>query len=90
MSRSGDVGATASLPKPKDATVAAVLEAAFKNEAGVYGGHAWGVVIVKDGRIVAERYEPGWGMHTAARTNSMCKTLGASLVGLGARAGPST
>jgi hypothetical protein len=70
--------------------VAAVLEAAFKNEAGVYGGHAWGVVIVKDGRIVAERYEPGWGMHTAARTNSMCKTLGASLVGLGARAGPST
>ena len=83
----GDVGATAPLPKAKEAAVAVALAAAFKNEAGVYGGHTWGVVIVKDGRIVAERYEPGWGMHTAARTNSMCKTLSVSLVGLGVRVG---
>lgn len=83
----GDAGATASLPKAKGATVAALLDAAFKNESGAYGGHTWGVVVVKDGRIVAERYEPGWEMHTAARTNSMCKSVGVSLVGLGVRAG---
>jgi len=83
----GDAGAIASLPKAKNAAVATVLDAAFKNESGVYGGHTWGIVIVKDGRIVAERYAPGWGMHTAARTNSMCKSLGVSLVGLGVRAG---
>ena len=83
----GDAGATRSLPKARAAAVAALLDTAFKNEAGVYGGHTWGVVIVKNGRIVAERYEPGWDMHTAARTNSMCKSVSVSLVGLGVRAG---
>lgn len=83
----GDVDATATLPPATDAAVAAVLDEAFRNDEGAYRGHTWGVVIVADGRIVAERYEPGWGMHTAARTNSMCKSVGASLVGVGVRAG---
>jgi len=83
----GDADAVASLPKTKSAKVAAVLDEAFKNDAGTYRGHTWGVVVVKDGRIVAERYEQGWGLHSAARTNSMCKTLSASLVGMGVRAG---
>ncbi len=83
----GDRNATASLSKAGNAAVAAVLDEAFKNDEGTYRGHTWGVVVVKDGRIVAERYEPGWGMHTAARTNSMCKTLSTSLVGIGVRAG---
>jgi len=82
----GDVGATASLPKAKAAAVAALFDVAFKNEAGAYGGHTWGIVVVRDGKIVAERYEPGWGMHTAARTNSMCKSVGVSVVGVGVRA----
>jgi hypothetical protein len=83
----GDVGATLQLPKAKSAAVAAVLDEAFKNDAGIYRGHTWGVVIVADGRIVAERYQPGWGIHTAARTNSMCKSIGVSLVGVGVRNG---
>ena len=83
----GDKDATARLPKTKSAAIAAVLDEAFKNDGGRYRGHTWGVVIVKNGRIVAERYEAGWGMHTAARTNSMCKSVGVSLVGIGVRTG---
>ena len=83
----GDVDATVPLPKAKSDAVAAVLDEAFKNDAGVYRGHTWGVVIVADGGIVAERYELGWGIHTAARTNSMCKSIGASLVGVGVHRG---
>jgi len=42
---------------------------------------------VQNGHIVAERYEQGWGPHTAARTNSMCKSVSVSLVGIGVRTG---
>ncbi|HVY63545.1 MAG TPA: serine hydrolase [Gammaproteobacteria bacterium] len=83
----GDADATAKLSKAKTTAVAAVLDEAFRNDAGAYRGHTWGVVVVKDGRIVAERYEQGWGPHTAARTNSMCKSVGVSLVGIGVRKG---
>jgi CubicO group peptidase (beta-lactamase class C family) len=41
------------------------------------------VVVVKDGRIVAERYQRGFGPHIPARTNSMCKSIAGSLVGVG-------
>ena len=58
----GDADATARLTKAKGAAVSAVLDEAFRNDAGVYRGHTWGVVVVKDGRIVAERYESGWGL----------------------------
>jgi len=83
----GDADATARLTKAKSAAVAAVLDEAFRNDAGLYRGHTWGVVVVKDGRIVAERYESGWGPHAAARTNSMCKSVAVSLVGIGMRTG---
>ena len=83
----GDADSTAKLPKAKAAAVAAVLDAAFHNDAGPYRGHTWGVVVVQNGHIVAERYEQGWGPHTAARTNSMCKSVSVSLVGIGVRTG---
>jgi CubicO group peptidase (beta-lactamase class C family) len=83
----GDANATAPLPAAKNTAVAAALDEAFKNDQGRYGGHTWGVVVVQNGKIVAERYEPGWDMHSAARTNSMCKSVGASLVGVGVRMG---
>jgi CubicO group peptidase (beta-lactamase class C family) len=83
----GDADALAALPAHTSAAVGAVLDQAFANEQGRYGGHTWGVVVVHDGKIVAERYEPGWGMHSAARTNSMCKSVGASLVGVAVRKG---
>ena len=44
-------------------------------------------MVIKDGKIVAERYAPGFGVHVMARTNSMCKSLSVSLVGIGVRRG---
>jgi len=41
-----------------------------------------GVVVVYRGRIVAERYAPGWGPYTTYRTWSTAKSLTAALVGI--------
>lgn len=83
----GDADATAPLPAAQEQAVAAVLEEAFRNQEGEYGGHTWAVVVVHNGKIVAERYEPGWGIHTPSRTNSMCKSVSVSLVGVGVQKG---
>jgi CubicO group peptidase (beta-lactamase class C family) len=83
----GDVKATATLPRAKTKAVAAVLDDAFKDQAGTYRGNTWGVVVIKDGKIVAERYAPGWDLHTSSRTNSMCKSLSVTLVGMGVKRG---
>ena len=83
----GDANATAPLPAAQEAAVASILDEAFKNQQGEYRGNTWGVVVIKDGKIVAERYAPGWTMHTSSRTNSMCKSLGVSIVGIGVKQG---
>ena len=83
----GDQNAVAKLRKPQAARLEQVLDQAFLGQAGAYKGATWGVVVIKDGKIVAERYGPGYGPHVLARTNSMCKSLAASLVGVGVRKG---
>lgn len=83
----GDRNAEARLPAVRRAALETVLEAAFAGQSGPYEGDTWGVVVIKDGRIVAERYAPGYGPTVAARTNSMCKSLGATLVGVGVAKG---
>lgn len=83
----GDAQATASLPTAQTTALSAVLDDAFKNQEGTYRGNTWGVVVIKDGKIVAERYAPGWNLHTASRTNSMCKSLSVTLVGIGVKQG---
>lgn len=83
----GDRGAVVQLPARKKAAVEALIDEAFKDEAGNYGGVTWGVVVVKNGRIVAERYQHGMGPHFSARTNSMCKSISGSLTGIGVRQG---
>lgn len=83
----GDTDAMAALPPATEAVVDSVLDEAFKNQEGLYKGNTWGVVVVKDGRIVAERYAAGWNLHTSSRTHSMCKSIGASLVGVGVQQG---
>jgi len=83
----GDKDAMGKLSKKKKKAVEAVLDEAFKHQEGKYKGNTWGVVVVKDGKIVAERYEEGWNNHTSSRTHSMCKSLGATLVGIGIHKG---
>jgi CubicO group peptidase (beta-lactamase class C family) len=58
----------------------AVVDAAF-GERGPYGGVTWGVAVVHHGRIVAERYDRGYDVHTPQRTNSAAKSVGVSVVG---------
>lgn len=83
----GDAAAAARLPRARAAALETVLDEAFRDQQGVYQGDTWGVVVVKDGKIVAERYAEGFGPHVAARTNSMCKSVAGSLVGLGVHKG---
>jgi len=83
----GEANARGSLSDDRTAAVERVLDDAFKNETGGYRGVTWGVVVVKDGRIVAERYQQSMAPHVSARTYSMCKSLGATLVGIGVKKG---
>lgn len=46
-----------------------------------FGGRTSSLLVVKDGRIAAEWYQPGHDMHTAQRTFSVAKSLAATLIG---------
>lgn len=83
----GDRNAEGRLSAKRRAALEAVLDSAFAGQSGAYSGRTWGVVVIQDGRIVGERYAPGFGPTVAARTNSMCKSLGATLVGVGVKQG---
>lgn len=60
----------------------AVVEAAFDGRSYGEGTKTLGVVVVQGGRLVAERYRPGFGPHTQYRTWSAAKTLTNALVGI--------
>jgi CubicO group peptidase (beta-lactamase class C family) len=81
----GDAQATAALPPARKAALDAVVANAFNGQ--TYRGVTWGVVVIKDGKIVAERYEGGFNLHMPARTNSMCKSFAATVVGVAVRKG---
>jgi len=46
-----------------------------------------GVIIVKNGRIIAERYRPGFGIHSGYRTWSTAKSISAALLAIAAKQG---
>lgn len=69
----GDEKATAKAPK----TLAPVVAKAFTG----YGGKTTAVVVVKDGKIVAEQYRPGYDLATPQRTWSAAKSLTATVIG---------
>lgn len=79
----GDKAALSKFRMREERSLAAVLDSAFKG--GQYGGVTWGVVVVQGGKIRAERYREGYNIYTPQRTNSMCKSLAGSLVGLAVR-----
>ncbi|HUP23405.1 MAG TPA: serine hydrolase [Thermoanaerobaculia bacterium] len=81
----GDLSSSDPLPpEVDDAKLAAVLDSAFGGPGSArHGAHqTLGVVVVYDDRIVAERYAPGWDMHTQYRTWSSAKSLASALVGI--------
>lgn len=76
----GDAGAAQPLKDRRqraalDAVVAAAFTPAFRSD------KTTAVIVLKDGRIIAERYRDGWTAHTPQRTWSVAKSLTATLVG---------
>lgn len=85
----GDAAATARLPRRTAAALDAVVARAFAGaDFGAPGPDATtAVIILKGGRIVAERYRSGFDRHTPQRTWSVAKSLAATLVGRAAQLG---
>ncbi|MEP7314871.1 MAG: serine hydrolase, partial [Pseudomonadota bacterium] len=76
----GDRNATAELPATRKTALDKLVEAAFDGKS--YGGKTWGVVVVKDGKIVAERYALGFDVHVGHQTHSAAKSFASTLVGI--------
>lgn len=73
----GDAGIR---PRPA-AALAVKVAAAFDRQ--TYGaGKTTGVVIVRNGHVVAERYGDGWAPFTPNRTWSVAKSISGTLIGL--------
>lgn len=81
----GDLGAEA--PTPTPAALAAVTAAAFDRATYGEATESTAVLVVVDGRIVAERYREGYGPHTPQRTWSVGKSLAATVFGVAVRQG---
>ena len=72
----GDAGAVQPLKRKRDrAALEAVVAKAFDSD------RTTAVIVLKDGKIIAERYRTDWTMHTPQRTWSVAKSLTATLVG---------
>ena len=67
---------------PASAALEAVVDAAFDGRSYGDDTKTIGVVVVRRGRIVAERYRPGFGPFTPYRTWSVAKSLTGALVGI--------
>jgi CubicO group peptidase (beta-lactamase class C family) len=76
----GDRDATVDLPPAEQTALRRVVEAAFDGK--TYGGITWGVIVVHGGKIVAERYDPDFGVHVGHQTHSAAKSFASSLVGI--------
>ena len=83
----GDVRATAALPPGLAAAVAGTAAAAFDRSTYGKGTETTAVIVLKDGKIVAERYREGYDRHTPQRTWSVAKSLTATLIGVAAHKG---
>jgi CubicO group peptidase (beta-lactamase class C family) len=66
----GDVGALNS-----------AVARAFDRRSYGQGSETTAVLVIQDGRIVAERYRPDFTMHTSQRTWSVAKSIAASIIG---------
>ncbi|MAK61876.1 MAG: hypothetical protein CMK09_12955 [Ponticaulis sp.] len=77
----GDKDAWDTLSDEQQTRLDKLVSAAFDGE--TYKGESWGIVVVKDGKIVAESYDDGYGMHIGGQTHSAAKSFAASVAGLG-------
>jgi CubicO group peptidase (beta-lactamase class C family) len=77
----GDMNAVERLPAANAAALDALVAKAFDAASYGQGSTTSAVIVLRDGRIVAERYGAGIAMHTPQRTWSMAKSLAVTLIG---------
>ncbi|MCZ6656932.1 MAG: serine hydrolase [Gammaproteobacteria bacterium] len=65
----------------------ALLKKAFDGTTYGDGTITAGVVLIKDGEIIAESYRPGFGIHSGYRTWSTAKSVSASLIAIAVKQG---
>lgn len=73
----GDAGIA---PRPSR-TLAAAIARAFDRTTYGAGSETVGVVVLRDGKVAAERYRDGFGPFTSNRTWSVAKSLAGAIVG---------
>jgi CubicO group peptidase (beta-lactamase class C family) len=73
----GDLGVA---PRPA-AALTKLTDRAFEGEYGT-GSETLGVVVLRDGKVIAERYRAGFGPFVANRTWSVAKSIAGTLVGV--------
>ena len=72
---------------PTHRSLAPVLERAFDGKTYGEGVVTASVIVVSKGRIVAERYRPGFGIYSGYRTWSTAKSISAALMAIAAKQG---
>lgn len=82
----GDRDATAR-PAGDPRALAAAMTNAFDRRTYGQGSETTAVVIVQNGRIVAERYRDDFDLHMSQRTWSVAKSLAAAVIGAAAQQG---
>ncbi|MBB5685636.1 serine hydrolase domain-containing protein [Sphingobium boeckii] len=75
----GEAGLPVKIKAP--AKLAATLSNSFESAAYGAGIRTTGTIVLRDGRIIAERYAEGFGIHTSQRTWSVAKSLTGTLAG---------
>ena len=72
---------------PAFRTLSPVLERGFDGK--TFGEHTvtTAIIVLRNGRIVAERYREGFGPHSGYRTWSTAKSISAALIGIAAKQG---
>lgn len=78
----GDAGARVQPPARVAARLDPLVASAFDRKTFGEATETTGVVVVKDGRIVAERYRQGFDLHTPQRTWSAAKSISGTLIGI--------
>jgi len=79
----GDRDAAMALPGTTQQALDDLVASGFDGEN--YGGTTWGIIVVKDGKIVAEEYDLGFDMHKGAQTHSAAKSFASTLIGIATR-----
>lgn len=80
----GDRNAAAR-PRGDAAALNRTIAAAFDRRTYGQGSETTALLIVQDGRIVAERYRPDFDLHTSQRTWSVAKSIAGTIVGAAAQ-----